>query len=1086
MKKEKTQIHEDDQTTLTLPTPPSPLPLLSPHSHALSCNFTTPGNQTQTILLTIKQQWGNPPQLSSWSTSSPPCSWPEITCTSGVVTGVNLTNYDITEPIPLSICDLKNLTLLDLSFNYFPGNFPTVLYNCSNLRYLDLSQNYFVGPIPSDVDLLSSSLRYIDVGANNFSSDIPPAIGRLPELRFLKLYSNQFNGSFPAEIGNLSNLEYLSMPYNPLFAPAKIPPEFGKLKKLTFLWITFANLIGEIPTNFSGLSSLEYLDLSYNDLEGPIPKALFQLQNLSVVYLYKNRLSGGIPTPIESLNLTEIDLSANNLSGSISEDFGEIPASIGLLPALKNFRVFSNQLNGTLPPEMGLHSDLEDFEVSDNLFTGALPENLCFGQRLTGVVAFSNNLAGEVPESLANCVSVRTIQLYDDNFPGEIPAGIYTLFNLSSLMISNNSFTGNLPSELAWNLSRLEINNNKFSGQIPSAVSSWVRLVVFMASNNQLSGEIPVGLTNLPQLITLNLDGNSLTGNFPMTILSWENLNALNLSRNRLSGPIPAVIGTLPDLLNLDFSENQFSGQIPAELGQLRLTTLNLLSNQLSGQIPSAFDNLAYDTSFLNNPNLCATTPILPNVRFCSSKTRKSDNLSPKILALILVFAVLLFFFTALLTFFIVRDYRRKKLKRNLAAWKLTSFQRFNFAKANILVGLTENNLIGSGGSGKIYRVAVNNSGDYVAVKKIWTKGKLDNKLEKQFSAEVDILGTIRHCNIVKLLCCISSEDSKLLVYEYMENQSLDKVCVIYVHHDCTPRIIHRDVKSSNILLDYEFKARMADFGLAKILAKRDELNTMSAVVGSFGYMAPEYAYTTKVNEKIDVYSFGVVLLELVTGREANDEDEHTSLAEWEWRQHGEGNPVIDALDGYIKEPLNLEEKSSVFKLGLICTSTLPSSRPSMKEVLQMLRRIGPVEGSEVKKVGTEYDVAPLLASANKYLSSYMRSKKVVDEDGDYVDWIVSPPEMGLHSNLEAFEVCDNLFTGALPENLCFRRRLTQVVVFSNNLAGEVPESLVNCVTLRTIQLHNNNFSGEIPVGLFNLPQLKILNLAGNSLTGEL
>ncbi|KAI8531033.1 hypothetical protein RHMOL_Rhmol11G0106200 [Rhododendron molle] len=322
-------------------------------------------------------------------------------------------------------------------------------------------------------------------------------------------------------------------------------------------------------------------------------------------------------------------------------------------------------------------------------------------------------------------------------------------------MISNNSFTGNLPSELGWNLSRLEISDYKFSGQIPSAVSSWVRLVVFMASNNQLSGKIPVGLTSLSQLITLNLAGNSLTGDFPATILSWENLNILNLSRNRLSCPIPAVIGTLP---HLDLSENQFFGQIPAELSQLR---------------------------------------------------------------------------------------------------------------------------------------------------------KLDNKLEKEFSAEVDILGTIRHCNIVKLLCCISSEDSKLLVYEYLENQNLDKWLHVkkrretdpalrvvldwpkrleivigaaqglcYMHHDCTPRIIHRDVKSSNILLDSEFKARMADFGLAKILAKRNELNTMSIVVGSFGYMA---------------------------------------------------------------------------------------------------------QGSEVKKVGTEYDATPLLARANKYLSSYMRSKTVTNEDGDYV-----------------------------------------------------------------------------------------------------
>ena len=146
-----------------------------------------------------------------------------------------------------------------------------------------------------------------------------------------------------------------------------------------------------------------------------------------------------------------------------------------------------------------------------------------------------------------------------------------------------------------------------------------------------------------------------------------------------------------------------------------------------------------------------------------------------------------------------------------------------------------------------------------------------------------------------------------------------------------------------------------------------------------------EYAYTTKVNEKIDVYSFGVVLLELVTGREANDGDEHTNLAEWAWRQQGEGISIIDALDEDIKEPLFLEEKTIVFRLGLICTSPQPSSRPSMKEVLQVLRQCDPLEGCGGKKMGTEYDAAPLLGNANTYLSHYKSSTKLSDEDSDCI-----------------------------------------------------------------------------------------------------
>lgn len=146
-----------------------------------------------------------------------------------------------------------------------------------------------------------------------------------------------------------------------------------------------------------------------------------------------------------------------------------------------------------------------------------------------------------------------------------------------------------------------------------------------------------------------------------------------------------------------------------------------------------------------------------------------------------------------------------------------------------------------------------------------------------------------------------------------------------------------------------------------------------------------EYAYTTKVNEKIDIYSFGVVLLELVTGREANYGDEHTSLADWAWRHYAEDKPIIDALDKEIVEPCYLEEMTTVYRLALICTSTLPSSRPSMKEVLQILRRCCSTEDYGGQKMGSEVDAAPLLGTAS-YLFSFKRSKKVAaEEDGDLV-----------------------------------------------------------------------------------------------------
>lgn len=925
---------------------------------------------------------------------------------------------------------MANLAYLDFSYNLFSTPFPTVLYNCSNLQYLDLSQNYFLGPIPADVDKLSPLLEYIDFGANNLFGDIPPAIGKFSELRTLNLYMNQFNGSFPAEIGDLSKLENLSMAYNTLFFPSEIPQEFSNLRNLKYLWMTETNLIGKLPDNFTDMVSLEHLDLSSNKLIGPIPSGLLQLKNLTYVYLYKNQFSGEIPSQVGVNGLLELDLSSNNLTGQIPDSLGNfkklellnlhdnkllgsVPPSISLIPTLQMFRVYSNNLNGTLPPEFGLHSDLDSFEISDNEFTGGLPQNLCSRRKLRGVVAFSNNLTGKIPEDLGNCDTLRTIMIYENNFSGEVPSGIWTLFNLSRLMLSSNSFSGNLPSKFAWNLSRLEIGNNQFSGEIPSGISSWMNLVVFIASNNHFSGEIPVELTSLSQINTISLDGNLFSGEFPSEIVSWESLTTLSLSRNNLSGPIPSVIGTLPHLLNLDLSENQFSGQIPPELGNLRLTTLNLSSNLLNGNIPDSLDNLAYENSFLNNSNLCATN-VISNVKNCRAQSQKSNNISSVVLALILAFSAIVLFASVVVTILMVRDFKRKKLKRYLKEWNLTSFQRydlfnFNKHKKEILFGLNENNLIGSGGSGKVYRIPLNNSSEHVVVKQIHNNGELDEKREKEFMAEIEILGTIRHTNIVKLFCCISKEDSKLLVYEYMENESLDKWLhrkdksglivsrmalvwptrlriavgaahgLCYMHHDCSPTIIHRDVKSSNILLDSEFRARVADFGLARILAKRDSPNTMSSVAGSFGYFAPEYAHTQRVNEKIDVYSFGVVLLELTTGKEPNNGNEHTSLAEWAWQHYGgQGKPIVDALDEEIKEPSYLETMITVFNLGLMCTNKTPSCRPSMKEVCEVLRRCCMLEGGLMKGVGSEYDAAPLL-SEPKYFSSYKKSQKSDD-----------------------------------------------------------------------------------------------------------
>ncbi|KAJ0031422.1 hypothetical protein Pint_12878 [Pistacia integerrima] len=229
-------------------------------------NSQFPNTEELTILLNIKQELGNPPSLSSWNATSSPCNWPGITCIENSVTEISLQNKSITQKIPPTICNLKNLTSLDLSVNNIPGEFPDIL-NCTRLEILDLSQNLFVG--------------------------------RLSELQKLYLYQNEFDGTFPKEIGNLSNLEVLGLAFNEKMKPASIPVEFGKLKKLQILWINEANLMGEIPDSLTNLTSLETLSLAINQLTGSIPSGLFSLKNLTSLYLFHNKLFGELPNSFE-------------------------------------------------------------------------------------------------------------------------------------------------------------------------------------------------------------------------------------------------------------------------------------------------------------------------------------------------------------------------------------------------------------------------------------------------------------------------------------------------------------------------------------------------------------------------------------------------------------------------------------------------------------------------------------------------------------------------------------------------------------------------------------------------------------------
>ncbi|OIT20904.1 mdis1-interacting receptor like kinase 1 [Nicotiana attenuata] len=632
--------------------------------------------------------------------------------------------------------------------------------------------------------------------------------------------------------------------------------------------------------------------------------------------------------------------------------------------------------------------------LGGNNITGTIPSTICQLKNLTLIDLSNNNISGTIPASLKDCSKLQHLDLSNNYLRGQIPGELFRIDRLASLYLKGNMFSGEMPKEIsASQLENLDLSGNYLDSSIPEEFGSLKKLVKLDLSHNSLSGSITNQLFQLHRLRHLLLSHNYLSGVIP-NATDLFSLYSMDLSHNQLKGSISKRFWDLPGLHALDLSYNQLSGDISESIEHLLPSnTLRLCSNKFSGRISAEFVKLTYEDNCFDESNLCSTSKnSFPDIPSCSSGDKVRKFLREKHLIILIPAVVVGIAIQSVWIFYMVRKHWWKKdcismqlvwifslirkpwwkKKQNIEEdLKLISFHKLRVTTEDIMSGLKDENVIGHGGSGKVYRVVIDQIGDTYAVKSIWHDKSSGGKLPKDFLAEVRILGSIRHKNIVKLFCCIFSTDKNLLVYEYFEKQSLDKWLhrkrraaspgqssipaldwrkrlkiaigvaqgLCYMHHDCTRPIIHRDIKSSNILLDSEFSAKIADFGLAKMLNKRDDdPETASAIAGTFGYIAPEYASTFKVNVKTDIYSFGVVLLELTTGREPIIQDEQMNLAQWAQKHYREGNCIVEALDGEIMEATNLEQMTSVFKLGLMCTGALPSGRPSMKEVCYILQ----------------------------------------------------------------------------------------------------------------------------------------------------
>jgi Leucine-rich repeat (LRR) protein len=873
--------------------------------------------------------------------------------------------------IPPEICNAVNLGVITLSRNMLTGNISDTFRRCTNLTQIDLTSNRLSGPLPSYLHELPGLVMFA-VGANQFSETIPDSLWSSETLLELQLENNKLRGGLSPLIGRSSSLQYLVLDNNQF--EGSIPEEIGNLTNLSFFSAQGNNFSGTIPVGLCNCLQLTTLDLGNNSLTGTIPSQIGALVNLDHLGLSHNRLTGQIPSEI-CTNFQVVS--------SFLQHHGTLDLSW-------------NDLSGQIPPRLGDCTVLVDLILSGNHFTGPLPRELAKLSNLTSLDVSFNKLSGTIPTEFGESRKLQGLNFAYNMLTGPIPLAFGNISSLVKLNLTGNRLTGSLPPRIGnlTNLSYLDVSNNRLSGEIPNSMANMISMVGLDLGDNLFSGTIGGLLSESAmwhQFQSLNLENNLFSGGIPSSVGNFTELSFLDLSNNRFSGKFPNEFGNLRKLVHIDLSNNDLHGDFPASLcGFKSLAFLNISNNEISGRIPNTgkCQTLA-PSSVLGNVRLCGE---VLNVWCPPTSEGAGRNMSRGAIVGVVVGCSIVVLGFACFTLRCWLTRRRdgvpkdaEKIKLNMVSdtdtcttmskskeplsINIAMFERPLMARLTLadILQATNNfcktNIIGDGGFGTVYK-AVLSDGRVVAIKKL---GASTTQGDREFLAEMETLGKVKHQNLVPLLGYCSFAEEKLLVYDYMANGSLDlwlrnradavevldwskrfKIAmgsargIAFLHHGFIPHIIHRDIKASNILLDEDFEPRVADFGLARLISAY-ETHVSTDIAGTFGYIPPEYGHCWRATTRGDVYSYGVILLELLTGKEPTgkefDNIQGGNLVGCVRQMIKQGNGP-EALDPIIANGPWKNAMLTVLHIANMCTAEEPARRPTMQQVVQMLKDV--------------------------------------------------------------------------------------------------------------------------------------------------
>ncbi|CAI9279515.1 unnamed protein product [Lactuca saligna] len=775
------------------------------------------------------------------------------------------------------------------------GVLPPSLAKLPYVKKVEFSRNYLSGSIPSE--WASTKLERMDLLVNRLSGRIPLFLGNITSLVYLSLENNMFSGTVPAELGKLVNLQTLVLSANNL--SGELPLELNGLTNLTELKLSSNNFTGKIP-NLGTWIKLQKLEIQGSGLEGPIPASISFLKNLTQLSI--SDLDGNSSQYFPDLsNITGMEL----LIFRSCRLTGSIPNFLSEMSRLRHLDLSFNNLEGDIPDLKEL--DLEKMYLTGNSLNGSIPAWINGGDT-THEIDLSYNKFNE--ESVPSYCR-ETLNLFRSYVPasnselGKCLSKFPCLREYSSIRINCGG-----PKVTIGNLTYEADEDSGGAAKFDPTSGFWGTSSTGNALGARLS---PLSITYYGRCLP--------NGNFTVTlhfaeIVFRDNMSFQSLGRRSFDVYIQGVC----IFKNFD---------IRKEAGGVDRAVIKEIKNVVvtNTTLEIRFQYAGKGTTAV--PSRGSYGPLISAISMVSDISPPISDKSIKTIVIVavagIVCLILIIFGVERLAF-----YMRERLRweRDLRGFNLQTYQ-FTYRQIRAATrNFSASNKLGQGGFGAVYRGTLSD-GTIIAVKQL---SQTSNQGNREFVNEIGLMTGIQHPNIAMatLVCYWIGLQGKTFVWG-----------LAFLHEESILRMVHRDIKAANVLLDRHLTPKIADFGLARLFSE-DRTQARTAPAGTLGYMAPEYAYTGQLTYKVDVFSFGVLAMEIVTGTPnvypPADDLEYLTIVHRATALQQQDESLIHLVDSRLGLHFDAEEALRMIRIALLCTNNNPNERPLMSEIVDLLQ----------------------------------------------------------------------------------------------------------------------------------------------------